>query len=113
MVSAAGRDRLNATASPARDGLWGYTDPGGAWIIEAVFIEAKPFGQADIAPVAVLAGTILKWGFIDSSGRWEIPARFDGAEPFDVERAGLARVRLGGGSFGRDRFINRRGEFVD
>jgi Zn-dependent protease with chaperone function len=112
-VPAAARERLNATASPARDGLWGYTDRGGAWVIEAVFVEAKPFGQADVAPVAVLAGTIRKWGFIDSSGRWEIPARFDGAEPFDAERPGLARVRVGGGSFGQDRFINRRGEFVD
>lgn len=72
---------------PAR---WGYIDPGGKLVIEAGFLQARPFSEG----LAAVKDGVGRAGYLKRDGQWAIPpAYFEEAEDF---REGRARVRING-----------------
>lgn len=77
-------------AERGRPGRWGYIDEKGRLVIEARYLEARPF-SGGMAAVKDEAG---RYGYLKPDGRWAIPpAFFEEAHDF---REGRALVRLNG-----------------
>ncbi|HLF32689.1 MAG TPA: WG repeat-containing protein [Cyclobacteriaceae bacterium] len=74
---------------PAKlNGLFGYIDPRGSWIIPESYEQALPFSEG-VAAVQYYG----RWGFINRQGEMVIGADFSDAKPFSE---GLACVKSGG-----------------
>ncbi len=83
-----------------KNGLWGYINISGEWVIKAQYFKAFPFTEG-LAAVKEYS----KWGFIDKNGEWIITPHFEQAAPFEE---GLASVVLNG----RWGFIDDSGQFI-
>jgi len=73
--------------APAKDenGMWGYLDPDGKWVIPAKYERAGVFRKG-LAAVKEPGG---KWGYLKPDGSWAIEPRFTQARAFTD---GLAAV---------------------
>lgn len=69
---------------------WGYIDPGGKLVIEARFLQARPFSEG----LAAVKDGVGRAGYLKRDGRWAIPPAF--FEEADDFREGRARVRING-----------------
>lgn len=67
-----------------RDGLWGYIDRSGSWVIEPRFYRADPFSEGLAAVQPCKEGL---WGFIDEEGDEVIAAAFAATDPFSEHLA--------------------------
>lgn len=63
--------------------LWGWVDKKGAYVINPQFENAKPFGEAALAPVKMGES----WGYIDKKGAVKINPQFDYALSFSGKYA--------------------------
>jgi hypothetical protein len=66
---------------------WGWVDKKGTYVINPQFSNAKPFGEANLAPVKMGDS----WGYIDKKGTIKINPQFDYAQSFCGKYA-LVRV---------------------
>jgi hypothetical protein len=91
------------------NGLSGYIDHAGRWIIKPTFSGAGHFSEG-LAP-ARPGGKRTKWGYIDKAGEWAIRPQFLQAGPFSE---GLAPVRVFTFSFPPFKwgFIDKQGRLV-
>jgi hypothetical protein len=85
------------------DGLIGYIDTTGAWVIEPQYPAGLPF-EAGVAPVLI---DDALWGYIDEDNQLVIEAQFEDARSHTADEQ-LARV-VAGGLWG---FIDTSGSFV-
>lgn len=86
---------------PAKmNGLWGYVDVHGEWVIKARYFKALPF-QEGVAAVK----DYNRWGFINADGEFVIAAQYERATSFEE---GLAAVVYDN----RWGFINGDGETI-
>ena len=92
-ISPGGSESLQAIGpfgserAPAKDGngLWGFLDPEGKWVISPKFERAGVFRNG-LAPVREPGG---KWGFLRPDGSWGIEPKFSRVQGFSD---GLAAV---------------------
>jgi hypothetical protein len=93
----------------AGNGLWGYFDHGGRWVISPTFSWAGDFSEG--LAYARPPGKRTKWGYIDRKGKWAIRPQFLGAGCFSE---GLAAVRVFTFSFPPFKwgFIDRQGHLA-
>lgn len=80
---------------------WGWCDEKGNCVIEPIYEDCRPFGDAQLAPVKIRG----KWGYIDREGRVTIKRQFTEAFPFVEERAAVKTGTVWG-------FINNKGVFI-
>ena len=94
----------------AVNGLSGYVDHGGRWVIKPTFDrEAGRFSEG--LAYARLPAKRANWGYIDPEGNWAIKPQFLGVASFSE---GLAAVRVFTFSFPPFKwgFIDRQGRMV-
>lgn len=89
---------------PAADenGLWGFIDSTGTYVISPAYLEAERFGKDGLALVQDQNGL---YGYLDPSGQFAIAPQFESAHSFSN---GLA-VASGDGGYG---YIDTSGSFV-
>ena len=90
------------------DGLWGYINRAGDYVIEPQFIDAYAFQENGLA--AVKDGASGLWGYINTSGEYAIEPAFARISPNGFSENGLAAVfdaetDLGG-------YIDKTGQYV-
>lgn len=101
-----------AAVKPEGQGMWGYIDHSGRFVIKPQYVFADDFSEG-------LAGVVVnrKYGFINKSGEMVIPPRFElrrGGRHGELIISsgrfseGLACVRVGE----LHGYINRKGDFV-
>jgi len=61
-----------------KDGMVGFFDTKGTWVIKPTFQAVKKFKNG-----LARAKQNDKWGFIDRTGKWVIEAQFDGVRDFE------------------------------
>lgn len=83
------------------EGLWGFIDRNGTWVIPPRFFAVKPFSEG-LAPFR----KGLTWGYVDREGREVVEARFHEAKKFTL---GLAPVKVPKEGWG---YVNAEGELV-
>ena len=83
------------------NGLFGYVDKSGGFMIEPRFKKALGFSGNRAA-----VKKDGKWGYIDSNGGWAIPPQFSKAKSFN---SGLALVHKDG----EWKYINTQGEILN
>jgi len=62
-----------------RDGVYGYMDRSGQWVLEPQYLLTMDFQSGGLA--AAMENGL--WGYIDRSGNWVIAPQFEGAMDFD------------------------------
>ena len=83
-----------------KDGLWGFINAKGQWIIKPSYFNALEFTEG-IAAVRNFG----KWGYINAHGDWIIQPQYEQATPFSEELAAVVYQNRWG-------FIDHNGEFV-
>ena len=83
-----------------KDGLWGFINTKGLWIIKPSYFNALEFTEG-IAAVRNFG----KWGYINAHNEWVIQPQYEQATPFSEELAAVVFQNHWG-------FIDHNGEFV-
>ncbi len=83
-----------------KDGLWGFVDISGSWVIKPQYFKAMPFHEG----IAAVREFNL-WGYVNMEGEWVIEPEFKMATSFEEGLAGVVSNNRWG-------FINRDGEVV-
>jgi hypothetical protein len=91
----------NGLAALQKNGLWGFIDHSGAFVIEPEYENVRPFSEG----YAAVQTLDKQSGYIDTKGNWVVNASYEQAYPFSD---GLAPVRLED-SWG---YVNASGEVV-
>lgn len=73
-------------AAAEANGLWGFINRNGQWLIEPQFNRVGDFSANGLAPAEINS----LWGYINASGQWVITPQFHSAYSFD--KNGLAMV---------------------
>lgn len=83
-----------------KDGLWGFINTKGLWIIKPSYFNALEFTEG-IAAVRNFG----KWGYINAHNEWVIQPQYEQATPFSEELAAVVFQNHWG-------FIDHNGDFV-
>ncbi len=83
-----------------KDGLWGFININGQWVIKPSYFNALEFTEG-IAAVREFG----KWGYVNAHGEWVIRPQYEQATPFSEELAAVVYQNRWG-------FIDHTGEFV-
>lgn len=94
---------FNEGLAPARnlDGLWGFIDETGKWVIAPVYTNAHIFSGG----LAAVETGYSKWGFVDKTGKVVVTPEYDRHAIF---RGNWARVEKGSEAF----YIDKTGKRV-
>ena len=90
------------------DGLWGYIDSAGNYVVEPRFRDAYEFQENGLA--AVQDSETGLWGYINTSGEYAIEAKYSQVSPNGFKSNGLAAVYEAGTNLSG--YIDESGEYA-
>jgi hypothetical protein len=94
--------------APARkDGLWGYVNTKGQWVIAPQFNQAWPFYD-ELALASAEVGEKIKYGYINKAGEWVVNPIYDDAS-FFYNGAAIVVIDDKGKFSGTECLIDRTG----